>query len=221
MLACWMPVGGSLRDVAGRTGITASRGAGVIGAGADAIEARDVGSNGHWGGTAPDAIRPTAAFSVMWRGRVIGAGDATDNPAFVGCYHNNTNGAPFTSWGLHRNASNQISLYWNNSSFQALSVASAITTGAVHSLVGVVTPGGGAGAAAIYRDGASIATGSPAAGAIAYNASAVLRIGGHVTTTSSFVNCGMHIAAVWNRALSAAEVRMLARAPFCFLIPAG
>lgn len=221
LLGYWLPIGGVLFDVTGRGATLPAVNAPTFGVGPNAIEAVDA-ANAYWKREAPAYLRPTAAVSVLWRGRIFGNGVRTDNPGLLTCFYTTTNSVPFLSYGLHRPAGSTtaIAMFWNNGSFQSLTSSAVITNGALHTFVGSLALGGGSGAAQIYASGVSVASGTPSAGTIGYG-TAQLIVGAHISTTSNYVEAGFHVGAVWNRGLSAGEAARISAAPYSILIPEG
>jgi hypothetical protein len=217
LLACWMPVGGSLVDLTRRGATMGPLGAPTMGAGPGGIEAQDNTTSG-WTATAPDLVRPVSEFSVYWRGRFITNGTQAENPPLLACYHNATNAWPSLSWGLIRTSSSNanLSLFWNNGTVRNIIATGVLTTGLEHSLMGTVALGG---SGVIYTNGAQANSAAAAAGSIAYGAAATLRVGRHITTNNN-PGAGFVFGALWGRALTAAEAALMDRDPYGFLIPA-
>lgn len=167
-------------------------------------------------------LQPAKNLTVLWRGLILGAAtNVGNNPPLIAMAYDNAGGSPFISYGIHRTAdTNSMFAAWNNGGFLSASYAAALASRLMTPVQFVLTINGDDAKVTLY-DGAKIAATSATASTISYSATAMLTVSRHVTDGTAMCNTVTHEAVVWNRALTAAEVALLAIEPYGFITPPG
>jgi len=164
----------------------------------------------------------TQALTVYYRGYAIGTPQALG--VFIGGTANNTNTSPF--WQFYMRANNVATLYqvgWFNSAGATnnLSTGGLVSSGLISACTTYV-PGGNIN---LYVNGALDANfpiafgGTGIWGATGNSSTSYFEIGSDDQNASRSCNSNCNMACVWNRALSAQEVKVLHLNPYSFLIP--
>jgi hypothetical protein len=157
------------------------------------------------------SLKPASAVSVFWCGTINSGGTLTSNPPLISMWYDNADGDPYIAYGLHRPASGagHLAVFYNNGTFQSLSVTDGINTSryGLRTTIGFTRRGG---STKLYVNGRLWASDTVAAGSgITYGATANLRMGSHLITSTSNPSASHDIAYIWDREVTADEFRLL------------
>lgn len=144
--------------------------------------------------------------TVIWRGVILGAGDAYC--PLIAVSYASTDISPYVSFGLHRDGGLNLQGLWNNGTVQVLQPGGGITYGATGEYALTFT----AGAVNLYVNGVLLGT-SATAGTISYHATSALGIGNYANSnrnSNQITDC----AWIFDRVLSAAELLQHSRTPY-------
>jgi hypothetical protein len=170
------------------------------------------GANLTVGASHPLCIQPP--LTLMWVGTIDSNPDVLSS--FVGLFNNNAATNPLYGYGIRvGGAYSAVEFYWNNGGSNSNIGNGAVnsTTPCVRVLIGTIESGVGA---ALWSNGQKVTSGAIGATTINYSATANFGIfsdQGTSRSTKSTFNAG----AVWNRALTDAEIIRISADPFLFL----
>jgi hypothetical protein len=161
--------------------------------------------------TLPTHLRLQAPLTVVWFGVRLGSNDSSAH--IFGLLTNNSDSSPWVSACFQWDGSNTIRYIYNNGGFVYTPLGIGMTTNVPCMLVATHTPSG----VTVYKDGAQVTT-NGTTGTITYDSSALVAFGNY-TGVNRNSNLDSIFGLLYNRALSAAEIRQLYADPYSFLRP--
>jgi hypothetical protein len=218
LIGCWLP--GSMRgiDLSGNAPeMTIESSGGIFDATAEGPGLSTTGTLTGMNVLAQPVHKSWTQATLYWRGYLIGV--PAVHGVFIGISYTNTDTSPFVVLCIQYDSAASFGATGNNSGsfFGPAPFTTPPTPPAFVSMaVSWDTVGG---TVALYTNGAANGTGS-LVGAPSTTANSYICINGWVPVNTRYDNAICNIACMWNRALTAAEIRALDLAPYQFIVPA-
>jgi hypothetical protein len=171
-------------------------------------------------GTATPAFKSWTEFSIFWRGVLYGV-SGTGNCSLAGVSFATPEATPFVIATIIDNPSiaGSLALQWNSGGSFANTAASSVnlSTNAVQTAGATFKAGGNA---QLYINGKADVSAAFGASGPTSGATSIVEVGEYHPQAARSMNGTSNVAFFWNRQLSADEMVLLDRDPYCFLVPA-
>lgn len=168
--------------------------------------------------TPSTALKPVVAVSLLWHGSFIANGTLASSPRIASMNYDAANGSPFVSYGIFRTSTAaDVSVGWNNGSFQSLTMTGGIDTGNYGRLQSLGLAMDGASMRG-FVDGVFKTSSTSGVGAITYGATAELDLGAF-SASGDYASVKSSVLLIWNRKLADAEFLTYHADPIAALEP--